>query len=314
MSNFSRAAVLDRFASNSVGRLMFKSVQPLVHAVRHFAHPDLPNEHMVTRASYNDRQFSIRHRRWMIEDALAIQQCFEDKQYDMPTGKPAARIDLIYDRIVASGRQPLIIDCGANIGASVLWFSARYPRAHIIGIEPAHGNFELLQFNCAHLDADLRQAAIGAEDGQAFLNDFGNFMGYQITSVDSGVSVEVVSVETLLASKDASRYAPFLLKIDIEGSEKGLFAGDTASINRFPLIILEPHDWLFPGELCSREFFRFHVAAKREFCMRHENVGSISYDCEQEMGDVSDTSTPEFLHELSPLAEVSSYPRASRKV
>lgn len=284
MSNFSMSTVFDRFVSNSVGRLMFKSVQPIVHAARHVTHPDLPNDHMITRASYGNRQFSIRHRRWTAEDAFAIQQCFEENQYNMPTGKLAEPINRIYDQILASGRQPLIIDCGANIGASVLWFSARYPEAHIIGVEPASENFELLRLNCAGLNVDLKQAAIGAQDGHAFLTDSGNFMCYHVSSDSSGVPIDIVSIESLVASKEASRYLPFLLKIDIEGSEKALFAGDCTSINRFPLIILEPHDWMFPGEQCSREFFRFHVNAGRELCMNSENIGSIAYEENQEIG------------------------------
>jgi hypothetical protein len=86
----------------------------------------------------------------------------------------------------------------------------------------------------------------------------------------------VVSLRTLLASKPQSQYAPFLLKIDIEGAEKTLFCGDSSTFNQFPLIIFEPHDWIFPGQLTSQEFFRFHVAAGREFCMNHENIASIT--------------------------------------
>jgi len=87
----------------------------------------------------------------------------------------------------------------------------------------------------------------------------------------------MLTVATLLASKPESLYVPFLLKIDIEGGEKCLFEGDCSAISRFPLIILEPHDWLLPGEGSSLPFFRFHVAAGREFCMKHENIASIDF-------------------------------------
>ena len=112
----------------------------------------------------------------------------------MPSGAHGALVDNnTSDRCLRSAT--LIIDCGANVGASVAWLSARYPEAHILAVEPA--------------------------------------------------------------------------------PEKNLFDGDTESIHRFPLIIFEPHDWLMPGQHTSQEFFRFHATSGREFCMKHENVGSI---------------------------------------
>jgi FkbM family methyltransferase len=271
------ANAIDSLVSNPAGRIVFKTLRPLVHAARRLKYPEIPNDQTVMRVSYGDRTFDIRHRRWNLADPDAIRQCFEQNQYDMPSGEHGAFIQRVYDEIVASGRHPLIVDCGANIGASILWFHARYPRAHIVGIEPAPANFALLKSNCAGLDVDLRQVGIGAEDGTAFLNDTGSDAAYRIGATQTDQLVEIVSVATIINAKPASLYVPFLLKLDIEGSEKTLFAGDCSSINRFPLIILEPHDWMFPGEHCTAAFFRFHAAAGREFSMHNENVASISY-------------------------------------
>ena len=80
-----------------------------------------------------------------------------------------------------------------------------------------------------------------------------------------------------MASKPMSEYTPFLLKIDVEGAEKQLFATPAAVFDQFPVIIIEPHDWMFPGERTSIGFFQFHAEAGREFAMKHENVASIAY-------------------------------------
>jgi hypothetical protein len=61
----------------------------------------------------------------------------------------------------------------------------------------------------------------------------------------------------------------------VEGSEKSVFEGDTGALNSFPLILMEPHDWMLPGRMVFQPFFRFHLAADREFCMKHENIVSI---------------------------------------
>lgn len=271
--------VLNLVTSNPFGRAAHKAVSPVVHLFRRMSNPDIPNEHAITKVAYRGRTFNLEHRRWSEDDALAIEQCFTQAQYDMPTGAHGRLVDNIYREIVASGVQPVIIDCGANIGASVTWFAARYPEAHIIAVEPAAENFALLRRNCAGLDVDFRLAGISSADGRAYLdNPSGAHMGFRTTTERRGVEIDLVSVGSLLDSKPASAYAPFLLKVDIEGAEKNLFDGDTDAINRFPLIILEPHDWLMPGQHTSQEFFRFHAAAGREFCMKHENVASVVPD------------------------------------
>ena len=272
-----RMRAIESFASTKAGHAVFKIVQPAVHFIRRMANPNLPLDREITKVAYRGKEFAIQHRRANAVDLVAINQCFAENQYDMPVGAHGILIEHVYQEIVTSGRQPLIIDCGANIGCSSLWFSARYPKAHILAVEPAPDNFELLCLNCAGLDIDARQVGIAAADGVAHLIDPGHGgIGYRTVADGDGPEVAMVAIKTLLASKPASQYTPFLLKIDIEGAEKPLFNGDVTLLAEFPLIILEPHDWLLPGQLSSREFFRFHVNAGREFCMKHENVASIA--------------------------------------
>jgi hypothetical protein len=38
----------------------------------------------------------------------------------------------------------LIVDAGANVGYSSLWFSRKYPKSKIIAIEPEDSNYEVL--------------------------------------------------------------------------------------------------------------------------------------------------------------------------
>ena len=216
--------VLNLVTSTYVGRVAHKAVSPLVHLMRHISHPDIPNDHAVTKVAYRGRTFNLEHRRWSPDDALAIKQCFTQAQYDMPTGAHGALVENLYQEIVASGRQPLIVDCGANIGCSVLWFHARYPKAHIVALEPAPDNFELLSANCTGLDVDLRQVGVAAADGRSRLTDTGGGgMAYRTEVNGHGPEIEMLSLRSVLASKPAERYARFLLKIDIEGAEKNLF-------------------------------------------------------------------------------------------
>ncbi|MGD0730481.1 MAG: FkbM family methyltransferase [Terracidiphilus sp.] len=265
------------FTKSPFGRIIYRPIQSLIHLCRRLRHPDVPLDHKITRVSYGQRKFSILHRRWTgIEFVIA--QCFAQAQYDMPSGAHGVLIERIYREIVAAGKKPLIVDCGANIGASVLWFTARYPEAHIVAIEPSPVNFALLRKNCLGLDIDLRQAGIGPADGNAWMSNPEAEGGCTTNDRHDGIDVAIVSLNTILSAKPATNYSPFILKVDIEGAEKSLFTGPASVLGQFPLIVMEPHDWLFPGQRTSVEFFRFHAQTGREFAMRNENIASIVCD------------------------------------
>lgn len=272
-----QAETVETLNATSVGRLIRRAARPAVHFVRRILHPGVPPQLRLTRLNCNGQRTAILHRR-TFADYSVIRQCFEDRQYDLPRCAHCAMIDNLYEQILASDRQPLIVDCGSNIGASVLWFASRYPRAHVLAVEPAPDNFELLRQNCVHLDADLRLAGIAAENGFACLTDPGEgSLAYRTIPAGPESGLPTFSLPTLLKSKSPMTYTPFLLKLDIEGAEKTLFDGDCSAIAHFPIIIMEPHDWFLPGQATSLGFFRFHAAAGRELLIQHENI--VSIDC-----------------------------------
>jgi hypothetical protein len=71
---------------------------------------------------------------------------------------------------------------------------------------------------------------------------------------------------------------PFVVKIDIEGCEDDVFADNLEWIDRFPVIMIELHDWLFPGEARSRAFLDAVSARNRDFLICGETVISIAND------------------------------------
>lgn len=240
-------------------------------------HPGKPG---TMRVHQNGQAFSIAHR-GTGADLGAIAQCFDQQQYEIPPARAGYRekADAYYGALLAAGRIPLILDCGANIGASALWFHARYPKAHIVAVEPARDNVALLRQNLAGHPIDARAAAIGATDGSTRLSDPGEgAWGYRTgEDAEGGYEVPLVAIATLLAETSLDRFEPFLLKLDIEGAERTLFDADTSPAARFPVIAIEIHDWLFPGERTASGFFRFHAAAGRDFLFHAENVFSLDH-------------------------------------
>ena len=83
-------------------------------------------------------------------DYAVLEQIFHTEEFNISTAPQFAWIRASYDRMLAAGETPLIVDCGANIGLSALYFASHLPKAKIVGIEPARDNVELARKNTAN--------------------------------------------------------------------------------------------------------------------------------------------------------------------
>ena len=146
-----------------------------------------------------------------------------------------------YERIQLQRNVPVILDLGANIGASSLYFHLIWPNAQIVAVEPAKDNFELLQENTkAYRNILPLQAAVASTDGLAsIIDDDAEKWAYrtEIRSGAAGICIDAFSVSTLLAK--INNVAPFICKIDIEGAEAELFSAGCDWVDSFPLLIVE---------------------------------------------------------------------------
>src|SRR6266850_1535342 len=115
-------------------------------------------------------------------------------------------------------------------------------------------------------------AALGCEAGRSFLLDPG-LSDWGFRTGDKGeYEVDVVTVDQLFDTLDEDKAAPFICKIDIEGGEANLFKRNYSWLARFPLVIIELHDWLLPGEGNSRNFLKAALEFDFDFVYRGENL------------------------------------------
>jgi len=205
-----------------------------------------------------------------------IQQIFQSQDYALERLRRGPELRDAYDNIVSLGRTPLVVDAGANIGASVVYFGLTFPAAHVVALEPEANNFELMLKNITGLDVDARCAAIGSIAGRLNLIDPGEGeWGYRTVAEDSGTPVPACAAAELVAEKVRAGYAPFIAKIDIEGGEEELFSRNVDWVDLFPLLIIELHDWLLPRSGSSRNFLRCMAERNRDFVYIGENIFSI---------------------------------------
>lgn len=221
----------------------------------------------------------IRYRAHNMGDWGAVHQVFHCRDYRVDMwiqGKALAK----YYEDIAQDRIPLIIDAGANIGASCVYFSTKYQKSFVIAIEPEKNNCNLLRLNCQNRRIDVHEAALGNRPGKLFLQDPGlSSWGFRVGE-QGDYTVDVIAVDQLLESA-AAEHLPFILKIDIEGGEQSLFDAECSWLAKFPLVVIELHDWMLPGTGSSNTFLRnlcrhnFDILCRGEnmFCFNNSMLG-----------------------------------------
>jgi len=215
--------------------------------------------------------FRIRNRN---DFATACQIFWQD---DFGIQKFARSKDILdfYESAVESGKGPLILDCGGHIGLATKYFLHNFPKASIVCIEPSKENVQFAKENNQVGSVTYFNGAVGCTEGYADLVDEGlGNSAFRVKLTREG-GINVTSINKILNGFDEDRYIPFIVKIDIEGSELDLFSRDTDWINRFPLLIIELHDWLLPRTANSRNFLKSISLLERDFVYRNEHIFSF---------------------------------------
>jgi len=143
----------------------------------------------------------------------------------------------------------IVVDLGANIGMSSVWFHRKFQCERIVAVEPDEGNAQITAKNFARnsIPGEILQAAVGPADGSIqFQHSTDSNMGHVkleqdcVTDSSNISKVRMVSMATVLGHlQDARRID--VLKVDIEGGEGALFDGDLRWLERVDSIIIELH-------------------------------------------------------------------------
>lgn len=141
-------------------------------------------------------------------------------------------------------QRPVIIDCGANIGLSILYFKKIFPKATVIGFEPDPHNFELLQRNMGQnpsLNSDItliKKALWINNNGITFQAE-----GTEGSKIDEGSAtasstrVETSDLREFMTGYDCIDF----LKIDIEGAENKVIPAAKDQLHKVKNLFLEYH-------------------------------------------------------------------------
>jgi FkbM family methyltransferase len=121
----------------------------------------------------------------------------------------------------------LVIDAGANIGDTTVWYATRFPAALVVAIEPNSYNFDILQKNAAPYGDRIRclNSALWPVPDRSLATTGATWTAQVRDSVDADSNI-CMSIDPLTILRDSGWEAIDIFKIDIEGAELALFLGD----------------------------------------------------------------------------------------
>ena len=208
-------------------------------------------------------------------DWYTAYEIFFLQEYSIGKLKRCQGIQAVYKKIIANQQTPLIVDCGGNIGLASKFFYIEYPKSKIISFEPNPCNAILARKNNAN-QVEVICAAVGPSDGLGSVLDPGlGANAYRVVDTSYGDTrdTKIHSINSLL---DKHSEIPFLIKIDIEGFESELFDRNVDWIDKFPVLMIELHDWLLPKQATTRNFLIEISKRDRDFVQVGGNIFSIS--------------------------------------
>ena len=172
-------------------------------------------------------------------------------------------------RFETATAQPLIIDCGANIGLSVLYFAKKFPNATIIAIEADPKIAVILKSNLQKNGCNAEVIEKAAWSNNDSMLSFGQ-AGADASSIFA--TENVIQVPTM-RFKDLLQQYPHIdmVKIDIEGAELEVISDSYKALHHADHVFVEYHS--FPNqpqqlhqllEQLSSQGFRYKIVSARK--------------------------------------------------
>jgi FkbM family methyltransferase len=202
-------------------------------------------------------------------DLFVAAQIFGSLDYDLghlwQTMRDLARSWAAADEV------PVILDIGANVGYSAIYFSAMCPDAIVLAVEADLETFNFMSRNVAayHNIRPVHGAVWSHEDGVEFSAP--TALGSWAGKVDGG-SGQTPSFLLSSIISSVPRARPLILKLDVEGAEREICRSSPDAFREVPVIMIEPHDFMLPGSGCLTPLYAVLAGRSMDTLLKGENL------------------------------------------
>ena len=178
--------------------------------------------------------------------------------------------------------RPYILDCGANIGLSVIYFKRLFPRSSIVAFEADKAIFDILTRNVQSFGYDdvefVNRAVWNSETELNFTSDGADGGRLSVINDKPDLIVKTVRLRDYL-----DRQIDFL-KLDIEGAETDVLADCADRLSNVQTLFVEYHSFdkqpqtlHILTQVLADAGFRLHIQAPmpaaQPFVQRHAEMG-----------------------------------------
>jgi FkbM family methyltransferase len=201
-------------------------------------------------------------------DLFVLSQVFGWEEYRIDDAH-LAHLREIASGWQSSGIKPVIVDAGANVGYSTLYFASLFPEACVLAIEPDEVAFDILS---RHVQSNqnirpLRAALWFHEQGLRLQNSAN---GSWANSVSEGSGTPSRRLDSVLSSLPNMR--PLIIKLDIEGAEREVVESCPEIFAEAKCIIVEPHDFMNVNAACLSPLYSAISGKRFDTLLSGENL------------------------------------------
>ncbi|MFL5752712.1 MAG: FkbM family methyltransferase [Bacteroidia bacterium] len=179
---------------------------------------------------YREHSFQFGHYTLKVSDFISVayqlKEYFEDQRLKFAPSSP----------------QPVILDCGANVGVSVLYFKSIFPAARITAFEPDPLIFRYLNENLRQNMVDgveLVNKAVWTDDNGIEFGSEGADGG-SVYFEGNKTRLPSLRLKTLMEKEEEID----LLKMDIEGAEVEVITDCAEQLKKVKYLFVEYHSWI----------------------------------------------------------------------
>src|SRR5205085_1434743 len=140
-----------------------------------------------------------------------------------------------------AGEEPVIYDCGSNVGVSVIYFKKKFPKAKIIAFEPDPKVYDCLSQNLKInniQDVKAVNKAVWIHNGELEFGSEGADGG-SVFQKENKIKVSAVRLKELLEKENRID----CLKMDIEGAETEVLTDCKNVLSKIKYLFVEYHSW-----------------------------------------------------------------------